>query len=60
MDIKNVDLKQQQVKRDRALNYWQNNVIMNHLPSVDRRKQKELQRRKNSMSPALNSGPHYF
>jgi hypothetical protein len=47
MDIKNVDLKQQQVKRDRALNYWQNNVIMNHLPSVDRRKQKELQRRKN-------------
>jgi len=60
MDIKNVDLKQQQVKRDRALNYWQNNVIMNHLPSVDRRKQKELQRRKNTMSPALNSGPHYF
>jgi len=60
MDIKNVDLKQQQIKRDRALNYWQNNVIMNHLPSVDRRKQKELQRRKNSMSPALNSGPHYF
>lgn len=38
MDIKNVDLKAQQIKRDRALNYWQNNVIQNHLPQIDPRK----------------------
>jgi hypothetical protein len=40
-----VDLKAQQVKRDRALNYWQNNVIQNYLPSIDTRKQNEVQDR---------------
>lgn len=27
MDIKNVDLKNKQIKRDRAMQYWKNNVI---------------------------------
>jgi hypothetical protein len=35
MGIKSVDLKAQQVKRDRMINYWQNNVVNNFLPPID-------------------------
>lgn len=46
MDIKNVDLKAQQIKRDRAINYWQNNVIQNYLPHIDSRKKSEVDNRR--------------
>lgn len=43
MNIKNVDYSQAQEKRDRAINYWQNQVIQNHLPPISKQKQEELQ-----------------
>jgi hypothetical protein len=46
MDIKNVDLKAQQIKRDRAIAYWQNNVILNFLPPIDVKKKLEVEARK--------------
>lgn len=45
MDIKNTMLKQQQVKRNRAINYWQNNVINHFQPHVDKQKQQQVQGR---------------
>jgi len=41
-DIKNVDLKNQQNKRDRMLNYWHNNVAENYLPQIDKQKRTEM------------------
>jgi hypothetical protein len=41
MDIKNVDLKNQQQKRDRMLSYWQNNVSEKFLPPINYRKKTE-------------------
>jgi hypothetical protein len=38
MNIKNVEYAALKEKRDRAINYWQQNVIVNHLPPVDIRK----------------------
>ena len=38
MNIKNHDYAAQKEKRNRALNYWQNNVIANHLPPIDMKK----------------------
>ena len=42
MDIKNHDYAAQKIKRDRAMNYWQNNVIQNHLPPIDLKKKQEM------------------
>ena len=62
MDIKNVELKANQIKRDRAINYWQNNVIQNFLPQIDSHKRTEVEKRKVSISPAriANWENHYF
>jgi hypothetical protein len=35
MDIKNVDHRSQQIKRDRMMHYWHNNVVENFLPPID-------------------------
>ena len=43
MNIKNQDYAAQKEKRDRAINYWQNNVIQNHLPPIDLKKKQEMQ-----------------
>ncbi len=45
MDIKNVDLKNQQIKRDRMLAYWQNNVAENFLPPISDKKKLEIETR---------------
>lgn len=45
MDIKNVDLKNQQIKRDRMMEYWQHNVVENFLPPISAQKRSEIQRR---------------
>mmetsp|Transcript_41968 Transcript_41968/g.64259 ORF Transcript_41968/g.64259 Transcript_41968/m.64259 type:complete len:83 (-) Transcript_41968:263-511(-) len=42
MNIKNQDYAQQKLKRDRALNYWQNHVIQNYLPPIDTKKKQEM------------------
>ena len=42
MNIKNHNYAAQKNKRDRQIEYWQNNVIQNHLPPIDQRKKKEL------------------
>ncbi len=58
MDIKSVDLKAQQIKRDRALNYWQNNVQEYHLPLVNPLKQAEiLMRKESSIKPKSMVSP---
>jgi hypothetical protein len=46
LDIKNVELKANKIKRDRAINYWQNNVIQNFLPQIDSHKRNEIELRK--------------
>ena len=46
MDIKNVDLKNNQIKRDRMLAYWQNNVAENFLPPISAHKRDEVEMRK--------------
>ena len=51
MDIKNAELKEKQVKRDRAINYWQNNVVQNYLPSIDVRKRLQIEVRKEINEP---------
>jgi len=51
MDIKNVELKSKQIKRDRAINYWQRNVVQHYLPQVDSRKRIEIQARKEINEP---------
>lgn len=45
MDIKNVDLKAQQNKRDRMMNYWNQNVAENHFPTIqiDTKKRAEME-----------------
>lgn len=42
MNVKNHDYAAQKDKRDRMINYWQNNVINNHLPPIDERKRQEM------------------
>ena len=42
MNIKNVEYAKQKEKRDRAIDYWQNKVILNHLPPIDIKKKKEM------------------
>lgn len=51
MDIKNVDLKNQQIKRDRMLAYWQNNVAENFLPPISDKKKLEVANRKYHNEP---------
>lgn len=46
MDIKGVDLKAHKIKRDRAIQYWQNNVITNYLPLINTKKKLEVEARK--------------
>jgi hypothetical protein len=53
MDIKNVDLKKGAVKRDRAMRYWQNNVIQNFLPPIDMKKKNEVDARREVNTPKL-------
>ena len=42
LNIKNVDHASQWVKRDRMIGYWQDQVIQNHLPPIDTKKQQEM------------------
>lgn len=42
MNIKNQDYASQKLKRDRAMNYWQNQVIQNYLPPIDAKKKNEM------------------
>jgi hypothetical protein len=49
MDIKNVDHRKQQVKRDRMLNYWHNNVVENFLPPIDLKRREEVEMRKSQI-----------
>ena len=42
MNIKNVDHANNWAIRDRAIKYWQNNVIQNHLPPIDQAKREEM------------------
>ena len=42
MNIRNQDYAKEKEKRDRAKNYWQNNVIQNHLPPIDIKKKLEM------------------
>lgn len=42
MNIKNQDYANMRQKRDRAINYWQNQVIQNYLPPIDQRKKQEM------------------
>jgi len=51
MDIKNVEMRQKQIKRDRAINYWQKNVVQNFLPQIDNRKRNEIMTRKEINEP---------
>ena len=43
MNIKNQDYAAQKEKRYRAMNYWQNEVIQNHLPPIDIKKKQEME-----------------
>lgn len=43
MNVKNHEYAAQREKRDRAINYWQQNVIPNHLPPIDIKKKLEMQ-----------------
>ena len=45
MDIKNADFKAAGNSRQRAMNYWQNNVIQNFLPPIDHKKKYEVEAR---------------
>ena len=51
MDIKNVEMKAKKIKRDRAINYWQKNVVKNFLPLIDVRKRNEILIRKEFNEP---------
>lgn len=53
MDIKNTDLNQQQIKRNRAINYWQNRVQVHHQPRVDSSKVEEVMSRIESNQPLM-------
>ena len=50
LNINNSNWSAQWEKRDRAMRYWQNNVIQNHLPHIDRNKQIEMQALKRQVS----------
>ena len=41
MNIKNRHYQEQQIKRDRMVNYWQNQVVPNHFPTIDKRLRNE-------------------
>jgi len=47
LQIKGVDLQQKKANRDRAINYWQNNVVQNFLPPIDKKKKEEVDERVN-------------
>ena len=51
MDIKNVEMRAKKIKRDRAINYWQKNVVKNFLPLIDVRKRNEILIRKEFNEP---------
>jgi hypothetical protein len=53
MDIKNHDYAAQSHKRERALSYWQNNVIQNHLPPIDLKKKLEMQELKKHATSSM-------
>ena len=54
MNIKNKDYSAQQLKRERMVNYWQNQVIPNHLPPIDVKKRNEILSLKQTDQPRLN------
>jgi len=45
MQIKGVDLARKKVNRDRAINYWKENVVQNFLPPIDKKKKVEVDER---------------
>jgi hypothetical protein len=51
MDIKNVDLRNQQIKRDRMLSYWQSHVAEHFLPPVSEKRKLEVEARKIGNEP---------
>ena len=51
MDIKNVDLRNQQIKRDRMLSYWQSHVAEHFLPPVSSSKKQEVEARRLGNEP---------
>lgn len=56
MNIKNQDYANMRQKRDRAINYWQNQVIQNYLPPIDQRKKQEMHELKKLSTSISNSG----
>ena len=42
MNVRNQEYAALKQKRDRALNYWSNNVLPNHLPPIDQKKRQEM------------------
>ena len=44
-------MKAKKIKRDRAINYWQKNVVKNFLPLIDVRKRNEILIRKEFNEP---------
>ena len=55
LNINNVDLAMQKIKRDRAINYWKERVINDFLPPIDVNKQIEIGERK--MMLQTSTGP---
>ena len=43
MNINNVDYASRRDIRERAISYWQNQVVQNHLPPISQRKKHEMQ-----------------
>lgn len=54
MNIKNHNYSQQKEKRERAMNYWQNQVIQNYLPPIDQKKRQEMIELKRQASTVNN------
>jgi len=56
MNIKNAEFAQRKIIRDRAIDYWQNNVIQNHLPPIDYKKRAEMQELRRQASIVSRGG----
>jgi len=42
MNVRNQSYAENRQVRDRAINYWQNQVIQNYLPPIDQKKKNEM------------------
>ena len=56
LNINNNEYQAQWPKRDRAIQYWQDQVVSHHLPSIDNRKAAEMAALKNQIHKSSKRG----